>query len=358
MKYSKSLFLIVSMLMAMTAQAQSPLALTIEDFEVKAGETKAVSIAMQNTGYDVIAIEFKMQLPEGLTLASEPVLADERIGRYTDKFGSTKASGKTVNYDVSAAGYWIFSIFSMTDQVPFTGTDGIVLTMNIAADAGMAIGETAIRLYDIELSTKDAPYYPDAYSNTVSVYHENVAITMAHSRQTFSCAQPLDFTDTGLKAYIATDYQEEKATLVRVGSVPASTGLFLVGEEGETYTVPYAPSEETYSANLLKPVLTAQVVPQTEGDYTNYLYGEVGGVIGFHKSSGEGNVAAGKAFLQLPTSSGARYVGIALEDETTGIGSLLVTDGEVVYDLRGRKLSGGKLRKGVYIVNGKKAVVE
>ena len=106
------------------------------------------------------------------------------------------------------------------------------------------------------------------------------------------------------------------------------------------------------------------MVPQTTGNYTNFLYGEVDGVTGFHKSSGNGTVAAGKAYLQLPTSevSTARYVDIIFGDVTTGINehSSLSTD-HSVYDLQGReivnrKYENRKYPKGVYIVGGKKAV--
>ena len=365
MKHYRIIIMFVSLLAALGMKAQSPLALAIEDFTIKAGETKTVYVAMQNEGYEVIAIEFKMQLPEGLALKSKPTLTTERIGSLTDDFGEVVASGKTVNAAKNAAGYWIFSIFSQTDQVPFTGTEGNVIAMNIAADADIAIGETSIRLYDIELSTKDAPYYPQEYSNSVTAYQENVTIVMAHDRQTFSCQQPLDFTNTGLKAYIATAYEGGYATFSRVETAAANTGLFLVGTEGETYQVPYIATAETYSDNLLKPVITPQVIPQTAGDYTNFLYGQVDGVVGFHKSSGNGTVAAGKAYLQLLTSdvSTARYIDIIFGDETTGINehSSLATD-QSVYDLQGRKVNGqwstvnGQYKKGVYIVGSKKAV--
>ncbi len=368
MKHYRIIIMFVSLMAALGMKAQSPLALTIEDFTIKAGETKTVYVAMQNEGYEVIAIEFKMQLPEGLSLKSKPTLTTERIGSLTDDFGEVVASGKTVNAAKNAAGYWIFSIFSQTDQVPFTGTEGNVIAMNIAADADIAIGETSIRLYDIELSTKDAPYYPQEYSNSVTAYQENVIIAMAHDRRTFSCAQPLDFTNTGLKAYVATDYQDGKETLTRVASVPACTGLFLVGTEGETYTVPYTATPEAIGTNMLKPVLKSQLVPQTEDDYTNYLYGEVDGVIGFHKSSGNGAVTAGKAYLQVPTSAAgeARSVDIVFSDEMTGIDANRVTPSGTheVYDLQGRKLNGqspavsGQLKKGMYIVDGKKAVIK
>lgn len=370
MKHYRIITLFVGLLAALSVKAQSPLALTVEDFTIKAGETKTVYVAMQNEGYDVIAIEFKMQLPAGLTLKSKPTLTSERIGSYTDNFGDVVASGKTVNAAKNAAGYWIFSIFSMVDQAPFADTGGNVIAMSIAADADIAIGETTIRLYDIELSTKAAPYYPAEYSNTVSAYHETVSITMAHDRQTFSCAQPLDFTNTGLKAYIATSYsppiQEAEGpgvgasiTLTRVETAVAGTGLFLVGTEGETYQVPYSATAANYDNNLLKPVLIPQVVPQTVGDYTNFLYGQVEGVIAFHKSSGSGTVAAGKAYVQLPTSavSAARYIGFAFGDETTGITNTRRSSDNLVYDLQGRKIDvNAVVRKGLYILDGKKTV--
>ena len=350
--------MLVCLLAALGVKAQSPLALTIEDFAIKAGETKTVYVAMQNEGYDVIAIEFKMQLPEGLTLKSKPTLTSERIGSLTDDFGDIVASAKTVNAAKNAAGYWIFSIFSQTDQVPFTGTEGNVIAMRIAADADIVIGETSICLYDIELSTKDAPYYPAEYSNKVSAYHESVDIAMAHDRQTFSCAQPLDFTNTGLRAYVATSYQDCNATFTRVETAVAGTGLFLVGTAGETYQVPYTATAATHDNNMLKPVLKPQVVPQTDGDYTNYLYGEVDGVVGFFKSSGKGTVAAGKAYLQLSTlvANGARSVGIVLSDDVSGIAATTSPDGHAVYDLQGRKVD-GELKEGLYIVGGKKAVI-
>jgi hypothetical protein len=365
MKHYRKIILFVGLLTALVLKAQSPLALTMEDFSVKAGETKTVYVAMQNAGYNVIAIEFKMQLPEGLSLKSKPTLVAERLGSYEDDFGETVASGKTVYAAKNTAGYWTFSIFSMTDQVPFSGTEGNVIAMSIAAAANMAVSETSIRLYDIELSTKETPYYPEAYSNKVMVYNDNVSIYMAHDQRTFSCAQPLDFTDTGLKAYVATHYQEGKETLTRVMSAPAGTGLFLVGTEGETYTVPYTASPKAVSNNMLKPVLTAQVVPQTEGEYTNFLYGEVDGVKGFYKSSGKGAVAAGKAFLQLLTSTvnEVRSVDFIFSDETNGINGSGTGDlrfgSSAVYDLSGRKIenqesANRKYAKGVYIVGKRK----
>ncbi len=189
-------------------------------------------------------------------------------------------------------------------------------------------------------------------------------ITMAHSQATFSCSQALDFTNvSGLKAYIASGYDNGMVLLTRVDKVPANTGLLLVGSEGATYKVPYA-EVSSYYVNLLKPVLTAQVVPTTTGEYTNYLYGEKDGVKGFYKSSGVGEVSAQKAYLQLPTGAVGARVGMQFDDEDiTGIGKVsAVMEHNAVYDLRGNKVASEfnakRLSKGIYIVNGKKVVVK
>ena len=190
-------------------------------------------------------------------------------------------------------------------------------------------------------------------------------IIMAHSQATFSCTQDLDFTGVeGLKVYVASGFNKStgKVLMTQIeGTVPAGTGLFLEGTEGVTYKVPYTTSD-AYYVSLLKPVVTAQVVPTTDGAYTNFLYGEKEGVKGFYKSSGSGTVAAGKAYLQLPSSAVADIKGVGFEfDDETAISSVKadVVAPEGVYDIKGRKIPAGqKLTRGIYVINGKKVSIK
>ena len=243
--------------------------------------------------------------------------------------------------------------------------DDVVLT--IADDEDFELLSLTVDGVDVTSQIVGGKYTITSVQANVTVvatYNATKAfITMAHSQQTFSCTQPLDFTNTGLKAYIASGFNNGVVLLTRVDVVPANTGLFLVGTEGQEYKVPFTANNSFYS-NLLKPVTTAQVIPTTEGEYTNYLYGEVNEVQGFYKSSGSGTVAAGKAYLQLPTAavSGAR-VAISFDDETTGISNANANVNlNEVYDLRGRKVADEfnpkRLPAGVYIVDGKKVVVK
>ena len=191
-------------------------------------------------------------------------------------------------------------------------------------------------------------------------------IYMAHSQATFSCTQDLDFTTVeGLKVYVASGYNKSSGTVLMTqieGKVPAGTGLFLEGTEGMTYKVPYATTCDAYYVSLLKPIATAQVVPTTVDGYTNFLYGEKDGVKGFYKSSGSGTVAAGKAYLQLPSSAVAGIKGIGFEfDDETAISSVKadVVAPEGVYDIKGRKIPAGqKLTRGIYVINGKKVSIK
>ena len=280
--------------------------------------------------------------------------------------GSMGTRSYTANWERET--YTVNITSNLSDMVTASTTspkyeDNVVLTINTDADYDLI--SLTVDGVDVTSQITDGQYTIQNVSANVSVvatYNANKAfITMAHAQQTYSCTQALDFTDTGLKAYIASGYMNGTVLLTRVDVVPANTGLFLVGTEGQQYKVPFTTTSNFY-VNLLKPVLTAQVIPTTSGEYTNYLSGEVDDVKGFYKSSGSGEVAAKKAYLQLPTAavSGAR-VSIVFDEETTGIEGMTTVSGSAVYNMNGLKVADEfnpkRLPKGVYIVGGKKVVV-
>ena len=153
--------------------------------------------------------------------------------------------------------------------------------------------------------------------------------------------------------------------MTRVLNAPAGTGLLLQGEAG-TYEVPTA-SATGYYTNLLHGVTEDTWLTPTDGDLTNFLLGEKGGVVTFYRLAEAGTLAAGKAYLQLPTSivgelAGGRTMRIVADDETTGIKEVTELAGNVVagqdgsvYDLSGRRVNPTK--KGVYVVRGRKVVI-
>ena len=191
---------------------------------------------------------------------------------------------------------------------------------------------------------------------------------------TYCNSYPLNFTDiAGLKAYIASGFSPSTGELVltRVYNVPAGEGVLLKGEAGE-FEVPYAETDMVYS-NLLKGVTAATNISPVNGDYTNFILADGTHGIGFYPLSQAGEIAAGKAYLQLPTSAvtaaGSRGIKLRFDSEESGATSInecgdAHAETEMYYDTQGRRITDGALKKGLYIIrtagsngNGKKVMI-
>ena len=196
---------------------------------------------------------------------------------------------------------------------------------------------------------------------------DHTTVTIGSTGMATYC--PMDDVDfstiSEFKAYTATGYDHGTLTVTRVLNAPAGTGLLLQGEAG-IYDVPFATSTGYY-INLLHGLMTDTQVSSTQGGYTNFLLGEKNGITTFYRLSEAGVVAAGKAYLQLPTSvvddgSSSRVMRIVAEDETTGVRSVeLLTNSkginsEELFDLQGRRVT-SKAMKGVYVIGGLKVIV-
>ena len=189
-------------------------------------------------------------------------------------------------------------------------------------------------------------------------------ITMTSDYATFSCPQDLDFTGSSLRAYIASGFNRatNQVLLTPVKDVPAGTGIFLIGTPGHTYKIPYSETSSIYM-NFFQAKLQKGTVNATTGNYSNYVFGEQGGDLGFYPINGSTTLQAQTAYLQLPTSFVAAGVKVSVvfeDDIIDGIDSLEGFEGfdasEGIYDLAGRRL--GKTQKGINIVNGKKVLVK
>ena len=243
-------------------------------------------------------------------------------------------------------------------ELSFTPDEGYIL-QSVSVN-GVSVGTASS--YTISSMTADvtvnATFVRSSDHTTVTIGSTGMA--------TYCPMDDVDFsTVNGLKAYTATGYDHGTLTVSRVLNAPAGTGLLLQGEAG-SFDVPYATSTGYY-INLLHGLMTDTQVLPTKGGYTNFILGQKSGVTTFYRLSEAGTVAAGKAYLQLPTSvvddgSSSRVMRIVAEDETTGVRSVeLLTNSEGVnseelFDLQGRRVA--KPSKGIYIVGGQKVVVK
>lgn len=202
-------------------------------------------------------------------------------------------------------------------------------------------GQTILDIYKISANSK-------VYSDFTTLF-----VTIATSGwSSFSCDCPVDFSETGLKAYVVTNVEGAKVTYKEVTQVPALTGVVLNGTPLNEYSIPVVASAELTGTNLLHPGMGETVVAE-DGCY---CYGLSGGA--WKQLSSEGAVAKGKAYLMTtvapPTENGGKFE-IVFEGEPTGIENVQSSKFNVqgpAYNLNGVRVN--ENYKGLVIMNGKK----
>lgn len=176
---------------------------------------------------------------------------------------------------------------------------------------------------------------------------------------TFSAPQSYTVPE-GVTAYYVSDVDdtENKATLTSISAgnvIPACTGVILYKEGVSSNTEITLTSSESYSAvtNSMQPNLAAYALAANNGTYYNYTLAYDEGPVFMH-SSGEGTLAAGKAFLRTTvnvTGGEAKALRIVVDgDEATGVEAPAVAEveeDEVLYNMAGLRV--GKDYKGIVI---------
>lgn len=179
-------------------------------------------------------------------------------------------------------------------------------------------------------------------------YVESKTLTAEYA--TYCSDKALDFTNTGLTAYIATGVQGDYITLQEVKKVPANTGVLLQGTAGE-YKIPVALGE-TDDVKDNKFVGVTAETSVSENIYVLYTDGTH--EIGFYKTTASSfTVSANTAYLPAGTT-GAANLRFAFGDEATGIETVetVATEEGATYNVAGQQVDGNY--KGIVIKNGKK----
>lgn len=167
---------------------------------------------------------------------------------------------------------------------------------------------------------------------------------------------PLDFTNSGLKAYLAS-YANDGVTYTEVSKVPANTPVLVYGDEaGKQYTTDFLKQSDT-ADDMTANGLQGSATETTECNGTQYGLGVVDGQLGWYKME-SGTLAAGKAYLTITAADAKSFYALP-STIVTGISTVNAAAAKAnnaYYDLMGRRVYAPQ--HGVFIHNGKKVVIK
>ena len=299
---------------------------------------------------------------------------------YTDKDTGNKVEKFNVkNYltDEEAAQYTVKNVMSGSDgwqpdlmceacDAPVVSTDGSKLVWNavpyaicyVVTKDGEVAGFTTAPEYAAEdASGKWQVQAVNEYgglskmSASVTVSGESGETIVVDKEYTTYCStQALDFTGVaGLEAYVVTAADNTTATLTKVTTVPAATGLILKWTDKATssFAVPAAATAATVD-NLLVGVTSATALTADQA----YVLSD-----GKFVKAAAGTLPANKAYLPASlVPADARELAIVFSGSTAISTVMQQSDGQAVYNLNGQRVT--TPRNGLYIVNGRKMIVK
>lgn len=165
MRLLKACFIALAVL-PLTAVAQSQTKLTVDDFTIKAGETKTLTVNLENPDMTVTLVQFDLELSEGLSVAKdedEEYLMDIVTSRTTLKKHSLDYNDKNGRI-----------LLSSSSNKTLSGTSGAIITIDITAAPTFETG--TITLKNIEIVSPD-----NTAENPVFSKPDNVVITIGTS---------------------------------------------------------------------------------------------------------------------------------------------------------------------------------
>lgn len=361
--------LIALAVLPLSAIAQSQTKLTVDDFAIKAGETKTLTVNLDNPDMTVTLVQFDLELPEGLSVAKDE--DDEYLIEMT-----SRASKKhTLDYNYKNGRV----LLSSSSNKTLSGTSGPIITIDLTAAATFETG--TITLKNIEIVSPD-----NTAENPVVSKPDDIVINIVAQQTTVSIkaddltmvygddVPELTYTVTDGEALGVPELSCDVTSESPVGTYP------IVITEGTltndiknltngTLTITKAPLTITAKSYTIQ---QGDAMPDFEVTYSGFKNNETEGVLitepeincTANDSSvpGEYDIVASNAEAENYDIS---YVdGKLTIEEASGIQTITfdVKAGNV-YDMSGRRIRENAttlegLSKGVYIFNGHKVVKE
>ena len=228
----------------------------------------------------------------------------------------------------------------------------------IASDEYELYSETAISYLASSSGDTQFDYIWIEKTGDVEVPTSTSATIGSNGFATFASKYAVDFSETELKAYKATISDDgERVNFTEVtGAVRANTGLLIEGTANESYTIPVVASGEGISGNDFKVNTSGSTFSPAENT-TYFAMVKDSDPLTFGTVNPETvAIPANKAYLAVTNASASRMT-VTFNSETTGIKTIeSSTDTKAIYNLNGQRIK--KTQKGLYIMNGKKAIVK
>lgn len=170
-------FLFALVVLPLSAMADTKL--SVGSFDIAAGETKDLSIDLENTDMEVTCVQFDLRLPEGLSLAIED---DEYAIDITDRTTFKKHS-----LDANFTGGAYRFLLASSKNAALTGTSGSIITASIVADANFTTGTISVENITI-VSPDEKEVKQDDFSFTVG--HLAVKVIVNDATRKYGEANP------------------------------------------------------------------------------------------------------------------------------------------------------------------------
>ena len=274
----------------------------VKDVTMYPGGTAQMEVALNNPSKEYTALQFKLSLPEGISIAP------------SDNGKSLKASlnrAVTTDHELVVSqekdNTYIFIVFSRRNAA-FTGA-GTIASITLTASDDVKTGELRASTEAVLWVTpEEETAETEGAKAAVTVKNEVIIKISASGKSTLVSGKDLDFSNVdGLKAYIATGYywpkdlmemDESVICLTKVEDVPAGTPILLIGTGDKEFTVPITTSHTYYPANYLKGNAKTDVDVDTSEKYVNMQLEK--GVFNYLTTS---TYPAGNCYLQLPSGA-------------------------------------------------------
>ncbi len=250
----------------------------------------------------------------------------------------------------------------------FSVPDGYAITQIVttgdnfdSADKGELSSDTWTGLSkEVKLTATESRYVKTITVTYVPIETVTVGTT---GYATYASDHNLDFTETNIKAYIATTRGNGTGVaFTQINKVPAGTGVLLYVDGGATEAIPvFDPAkedaDETDGNKFVRG--TGGTVATDDGVNYNYILNNGVNGIGFYRANNK-KVAVNRAYICIPKDEIAPdakdfFSMPGFDDAPTGINDLADKTGNErneIYNLAGQRIN--KLQKGINIINGKK----